>query len=87
MTTSGSTLSSALQISAFSDSKKITGTLYLQKKSNGRWANVTSWKINGTGDVDMEHTYKGISGVTYRLKVVVKVGTESITEYSNEAEI
>lgn len=35
----------------------------------------------------MEHTYKGISGVTYRLKVVVKVGTESITEYSNEAEI
>ena len=87
LTTSGSTLSSALQISAFSDSKKITGTLYLQKKSNGRWANVTSWKINGTGDVDMEHTYKGISGVTYRLKVVVKVGTESITEYSNEAEI
>ena len=36
LTTSGSTLSSALQISAFSDSKKITGTLYLQKKSNGR---------------------------------------------------
>lgn len=58
----------------------------MQKLNNGKWTNVTSWKINGTGDVTMERSYKGTSGVTYRVKTVVKVGTETITEYSNEVD-
>lgn len=61
--------------------------MYLQKYSNGRWVNVTSWKISGTGEVDLKRSYKGTSGVTYRTKVVVKVGTENIIEYSNEMDI
>ena len=86
LTANGNSLASSLMVSAYSDSKKISGTMYLQKLNNGKWTNVTSWKISGTGDVTMERSYKGTSGVTYRVKTVVKVGTETITEYSNEVD-
>ncbi len=87
LSVSGNTLKSEAQITAITSSNKITGTMYLQKYSNGRWVNVTSWKISGTGEVDLKRSYKGTSGVTYRTKVVVKVGTENIIEYSNEMDI
>ena len=87
LTSSGNTLSSLLSVSAYSDSTKISGTMYLQKLTGSKWTNVTSWKINGTGDVAVEKSYKGTSGVTYRVKTVVKVGTETITEYSDSSSI
>ena len=86
LTANGNSLGSSLMVSAYSDSKKISGTMYLQKLNNGKWTNVTSWKISGTGDVTMERSCKGTSGVTYRVNTVVKVGTETITEYSNEVD-
>ena len=86
LTASGNSLGSSLMVSAYSDSAKISGTMYLQKLNNGKWTNVTSWKISGTGDVTMEKSYKGTSRVTYRVKTVVKVGTETITEYSSEVD-
>lgn len=87
LTSSGNTLSSLLSVSAYSDSTKISGIMYLQKLTGSKWTNVTSWKINGTGDVAVEKSYKGTSGVTYRVKTVVKVGTETITEYSDSSSI
>ena len=86
LTANGNSLGSSLMVSAYSDSSKISGTMYLQKLNNGKWTNVTAWKISGTGDVTMERSYNGTSRVTYRVKTVVKVGTETITEYSNEVD-
>ncbi len=72
----GTTLYPEVYISAKSTSSSISGTMYLQRYSSGSWVNVTSWSINGTGNVFLSKSYRGTSGSRYRVKVVVNVAGE-----------
>ena len=74
----GTTLYPEVYIGAKSSSSSITGTMYLEKYSSGRWTNVTSWNIKGSGSVTLSKTYTGTSGVTYRTRVVVTVNGETV---------
>lgn len=73
----GLVLSPEVRVYAKSNTAKITGTMYLEKYSSGTWSSVTSWSISGTGSVLSFQSYTGISGLKYRTRVVVKVGSES----------
>ena len=81
---SGKTVSASLYISPKKPTIATTGTLYLEKKSGSSWTSVASWAINTTGTVNMTKTYRGTSGVTYRTRVVVTVGVDSIDVVSSE---
>lgn len=72
----GTTLYPELYVKAKSSSGSISGTMYLEKYSSGRWTSVTSWSLNGTGSVFLSKSYRGTSGVKYRTRVVVTVDGE-----------
>lgn len=75
---SGQTLKPSAYISAKSTSTKISGTLYLEKKSGSSWQTVTSWSISGTGSVAVAKSYQGTAGTTYRARAAVSVGGEYV---------
>ena len=64
-----------------------TGTLYLEKKKGGKWTEVASWPVDEVGTVAITKTYRGISGVTYRTRVVVTTGVDNIDVASTERTI
>lgn len=39
----------------------ISGTIYLEKYINGRWSQVNSWSISGTGALVVSKSYRGTS--------------------------
>ena len=78
ISSSNRTLKPSTYISAKSTSTKISGTLYLEKKSGSSWQNVTSWSISGTGSIAVSKSYTGTSGTIYRARVVASVGGESV---------
>jgi len=71
-------------IKAKSTSTVITGTLYLERESGSSWITVKSWSISGTGTLTVSKSYTGTSGVTYRARVAVSVGGESVGCTSSE---
>lgn len=66
--------------------KNVKGTLYLQKYKSGSWSTVKSWEFSDSGYTEVRKSYTVGSG-KYRTKVSVKVGGESITEYSDEKDV
>lgn len=83
----GTTLYPEVYIKAKSSSGSIGGTMYLEKYASGRWTSVTSWSFKGTGNVFVSKTYRGISGIKYRTKVVVTVDGEKAEATSGTCEI
>lgn len=75
---SGKTLSPKVAIIANNGSSKISGTLYLERLSNGTWVNVTSWSVSGTGILQTSKSYTGTSGITYRARFAGTVVTEAV---------
>ena len=61
----------------------ISGTIYLKKYTNGRWSQVNSWSISGTGALVVSKSYRGTSGNTYRARVSVNVEGERINSTSS----
>mgnify|MGYP000862953189 CR=1 FL=1 len=84
---SGNTLYPEVSISAKNSAGSISGTMYLEKYTSGRWTNVTSWSLSGTGNAFLSKSYKGTSGTKYRVKVVVTVNGEKATAYSGNYEL
>jgi len=82
ISSSGKTLYPEVYIKAKSTSAKITGTLYLEKYSSGKWKKVTSWSISGTGSLLQSESYSGSSGTSYRTRVEAEVGGESVDSTS-----
>lgn len=78
----GITLYPEVYVKAKSSSSGISGTMYLEKYTSGRWLKVTSWNFGGTGNVSISKNYTGSSGTKYRVKVVVAVNGENATAYS-----
>ena len=83
----GRTLYPEAYIKAKSSSGSISGTMYLEKYSLGRWTSVTSWSFSGTSSVFLSKSYRGTSGVKYRTKVLVTVDGENAVATSGSCEI
>lgn len=64
-------------------SDSFTATMTLEKYQNGSWRRVTSWTYGGNGYGSISRNYRGVRGTEYRLKLSVRAGGESITEYSD----
>ena len=63
--------------------EKISGTMYLEKYSSGKWVRAKSWKLSGKGNLNVQKTYRGKEGIEYRVRVVAKVGSETVEEISD----
>ncbi|HZK27301.1 MAG TPA: hypothetical protein VFD00_07180 [Thermoclostridium sp.] len=61
--------------------------MYLERYSSGGWISVTSWSINGTGSAFLSKSYKGISGFSYRTRVIVVVDGERAEATSGSCKI
>lgn len=84
---SGTTLYPEVSISAKRSDGSISGTMYLEKYTSGKWTSVTSWNFSGTGDVFISKSYKGTSGIKYRTKVSVTINNETATATSGDWEL
>lgn len=83
----GTTLYPEVSISAKKSNALISGTMYLEKYTSGNWTSVTSWKVSGTGNAFLSKSYNGISGIKYRVRVVVTVSGERAEATSGSLEI
>lgn len=79
---SGTTLYSKAYLQARSSGTSISGTLYLEKYVNGKWRTEKSWRISGTGLLDVQKSKSCKTGVTYRTSFVVYAGTERVEQIS-----
>lgn len=68
-------------------SSSISGGVYLERYTNGRWVNVASWAIRGTGSATLSDSYKGASGELYRARLSVDVGGERVSATSNSVRL
>lgn len=56
-------------------------------RPSGKWTSVTSWNFSGTGNVFISKSYKGISGIKYRTKIVVTMDGEKAEATSETCKI
>ena len=73
----------SIRASTKKSTTKTSGALCFEKKSGNGWTPVASWDIDETGSVSITKTYNGTTGVTYRTRVVVTIGTDKIDVASN----
>ena len=86
-----------VDISAYVNGKKVTafvsigaddpnmtckGTLYLERYVNGGWNVATSTSVSGTGAATTSVSATGIKNNTYRARIYVKVGSDTLTNTS-----
>lgn len=83
----GKTLYPKVIIKAKNSTASISGVMYLQRYSSGKWLDVSSWRFSETSNVILSKTYTGISGATYRTKVVVNVDGETTEATSSGLKI
>lgn len=83
----GTTLYPEVYINAKSSSGLISGTMYLEKYTSGKWTSVTSWNFNGTGNVFLSKSYRGSLDTEYRIRVIVTVSGEKAEATSRSLKI
>lgn len=72
-------------VATISTKKKsnISITMYLQKKSGSTWSNVKTWEKTAKDVMALSLTKNyTVSKGTYRVKAVMKAGSETVTETS-----
>lgn len=79
---SGRTITSSMSVIAQRNNTRISGTMFLEENRNGTWRSVSSWAVSGTGNANLSRTFTATSGVTYRTRIVVTVGSERIERTS-----
>ena len=84
---SGSTVYSELRVSTKNGSTRTSGTMYLQRKNGNTWENVATWSISKQGTFSVRKSYTGSTGSRYRTKISIRVGSDSISDTSNEATV
>jgi hypothetical protein len=77
----------SVAVTAINNNIKISGTLYLEKKSGSSWVNVTSWSVSGLGTLRTSKSYTGTAGTTYRSRFSVTVGSEKVTQTSSSCTV
>lgn len=83
LSANGTTLSASAYVRAKNNKTSCSGYLYIDVWQGGRWENVTSWYISGTGKINTSRTLTGTKGRTYRGRFSVSVGGESISATSS----
>ena len=61
----------------------ITGSIHLERFSDGQWININTWSFTSAGSVTFFKGYKTETGFAYRVKVSATVNEEKITATSN----
>lgn len=84
---SGRTVYPEVYARAKDSSATITGTMYLEESTSSGWEIVTSWSISGVGSLSASKSYVGDFGTTYRTRVVITVGSESVEVESRDCSI
>lgn len=79
----GNRISLSARILAKINSDSISGTMYLERYSNGRWVTDAAWSFRGTGRANLSKSYTGSYGNTYRVIVNASIGGESISKTSS----
>lgn len=87
ISSSGTTLYPEVYIEAVKSTGSISGTMYLEKYSGGKWITVTSWSLKGTSNVSASKSYQGNSGTKYRTRIAVTVDGEKAEATSGSCEI
>jgi len=82
ISTSGTTVFPSMHVRAMNSATRISGTMILEENRNGFWVSVASWAVSATGVLNVERTFSGTSGTTYRTRFVVTVGSEWIERTS-----
>lgn len=80
---SGKNVCPVMRVKANKTTTKISGMLYLEKLVSGSWQQVTSWPVSGTGVVNLSKSSAATTGITYRSRFVVTVGSEKIERSSS----
>lgn len=73
--------------SSMSSGQDISGYIYLQKYSSGKWITTISWKINGNSRYNIMKMTQGEYGSKYRVMATINIGGENATVYSNSIQI
>lgn len=84
---SGRILNAETLIKPYSSNADVSGTLYLERLSNGRWITESSWTISGTGSVSISRSYSGTRGNTYRTRVSANVNGERASSTSRSVSL
>lgn len=84
---SGKTVQPSLYVQCLNSKIKISGTLYLEKKSGASWSSVSSWSVSGTGVLQTSKKYTGVVGSTYRARFVVTAGGEKVEGTSSSCTV
>jgi len=82
ISTSGTTVFPSMHVRAINSATRISGTMILEESRNGSWVSVATWTVSATGVLNVERTFFGTSGTTYRTRFVVTVGSERIERTS-----
>ncbi|MBR5969712.1 MAG: hypothetical protein IK016_05120 [Lachnospiraceae bacterium] len=84
VSSSGNTITSLLSVVAYNTNTSISGMMYLERYDGGTWKCVKFWAISGKGKVSISKTYNGTNGKKYRARFVIRVGSDNISDTSNE---
>ena len=71
-----------MHVRAMNSATRISGTMILEESRNGSWVSAASWAVSATGVLNIERTFSGTSGTTYRTRFAVTVGSERIERTS-----
>jgi len=82
ISTSGTTVFPSMHVRAINSATRISGTMILEESRNGSWVSAASWAVSATGVLNIERTFSGTSGTTYRTRFAVTVGSERIERTS-----
>ena len=82
ISTCGTTVFPSMHVRAINSATRISGTMILEESRNGSWVSAASWAVSATGVLNIERTFSGTSGTTYRTRFVVTVGSERIERTS-----
>jgi hypothetical protein len=87
ISSSGKTITASISVVCYNSSTNISGTLYLEKESDGSWYNVDSWPVSARGTLRTSKRYIGSKGSTYRARFDVTAGEDSIESTSSSCMI
>ena len=79
---SGTNVTAFVSVGADDPNLTCKGTLYLERYVNGGWSVVTSTRVSGTGSATASVSAAGIKNNTYRARIYVKVGSDTLTNTS-----
>ena len=83
----GRTIFSEMYVATKNGNTTTSGTMCLQRYSNGSWQSVATWSVTGQGSFGVSKTYTGTPGYKYRTYISIQVGADSISYTTNEVTV